>query len=259
MKRKPSVMLGIAAYVLYVVVIVGLTMAIGPDYDEIGDSVGTLAMGVLLPIGAGVLGVVVLATVYGWWGPILRDRARARHAWIIILPIATLAIAVANLATVDFGAVDLTYLLVLVLAMLLVGFGEELTTRGVLLVGARGSMGEVGVFFVTTGLFALMHSSNVLFGQDAAVTAQQVGVTFVYGAGYYVMRRATGSLIPAMLMHATWDFSLLLSDKAGEPSETVATLGMLTLYVLTIPCVIFAIKGAKERLGTVAAAADATV
>ena len=249
MNKQPSVMWGVIAFLLDFASIITIGLVVGVDYEEIGDSVENLTAGVIIPVGVGAAIVTVLVTAFGWWGPVLRDRARSRATWIILLPVVTMAISVYNVTTVDFGAVEVSYLLVLVVAALLVGFGEELTTRGALLVAARGSMGEVGVFFVTTGIFAVMHSANFFFGQDAATTLQQVGLTLIYGAGYYVMRRVTGSLIPAILMHAFWDFSLLLSAKAGDVDPTIPTLGMLVIYVLTIPCVVWAIKGANERLG----------
>ena len=57
------------------------------------------------------------------------------------------------------------------------------------------------VFFLSTGLFALLHGVNALFGQSARLTLVQVGVSFLARAALYVTRMTTGTLLVCIVLH----------------------------------------------------------
>ena len=103
----------------------------------------------------------------------------------------------------------------------LVGFSEELMTRGLLVTGFRAQLVEVWVAGGTAVLFGMMHGLNVFFGQDASTTVKQVLGTIPMGVLFYVCRRVTGSLVPAMVIHALVDFSLVVF---GGPDATLNEL-----------------------------------
>ncbi|QKJ20523.1 CPBP family intramembrane glutamic endopeptidase [Microbacterium hominis] len=247
LRKEAKPIYGLLAYFVYVALLVLVQIAIGPDYTEIADSTENILRGIVAPIGAGIIGIVVLAQWLGWWRPALRDRHHAPR-WVIIAPLIMAAICVVNIVNTDLGAFDATYLIVFTVGMLMVGFGEELTTRGLLIVGLRGRFSEVWVWLFSTLLFGAMHSINAFFGQSIMSTAQQVGLTLVFGTGFYLMRRATGSLIWAMLLHALWDWATFANGQHGQPSSIVQLL-TIALYVAVIVGLIWAIKGANERLG----------
>lgn len=102
--------------------------------------------------------------------------------------------------------------------MLLVGFTEEVTFRGVLLVGLRTRFREVWVWLITTTAFAAAHLVNIVLGRAVAETVEQVFFAFLAGTVFYVFRRVTGSLIPAMILHALWDFANF-ANTVGTPSN----------------------------------------
>jgi len=249
MRVEPKPIIGILAFLMYIGIIAAITVFIGPDYDEVAASTENILNGVVIPVGAATVGIVALTSYLGWWGPALRDRHRA-PAWTIIVPLIMLAMVVFNLVETDFGQLETSYLLVLAVGMLLVGLGEELTTRGVLLVSMRGRSNEFVAWLVSTVCFGLMHTLNFFFGQDLGPTLQQVALTMLYGTGFYILRRATGSLIWPMLLHAVWDFSVFVNGEAGE-LPAMNSLLTLVLYVALPLALIWAIKGAKERLDRV--------
>jgi hypothetical protein len=96
---------------------------------------------------------------------------------------------------------------------LLVGFCEELATRGLLITGFRAAWTEPRVWFVSTLLFALLHLPNWVFGAGPIAVVQAL-TAFFAGSMLYLTRRVTGSLIPAMLLHGLWDFSSFIGDPA---------------------------------------------
>ena len=71
------------------------------------------------------------------------------------------------------------YLLALGAGTLLVGFSEEMLTRGTGLVGLRGGFGEAAAWFFSCLIFGLIHALNVFFGQAIGTTVQQIGFAFV--------------------------------------------------------------------------------
>lgn len=104
----------------------------------------------------------------------------------------------------------------------MVGFGEELVIRGVLLTAVRARHGEFVTLLITTTVFALAHiPGSIIAGVPPPFIAFQVlGLTTV-GATYYWIRRVTGRLWAAMLVHALTDFVLYLS--AGSDTPTTPT------------------------------------
>ena len=98
-----------------------------------------------------------------------------------------------------FGPADRSagYLLALAMGTLLVGFSEEMLTRGTGLVGLRGGFGEPVAWFFSCLLFGLLHALNIFFGQAFGATAQQIGLAFFAGSVLYITRRVAGTLILA--------------------------------------------------------------
>jgi membrane protease YdiL (CAAX protease family) len=132
--------------------------------------------------------------------------------------------------------------------LILVGFTEELTTRGLLLTALRSRLSEVWVWFLTSALFALMHLMNALSGQAILPTLQQVGAAFLGGTIFYILRRTTGSLIWAMVLHGLWDFSTFaVAHGAPGPSAGFGSILYLIAGVLALASVAFVVRGTRER------------
>ncbi len=98
------------------------------------------------------------------------------------------------------------------LAMLVIGyaataFAEEALYRGMIL-GVLRPAGTWPAVLISSGLFALAHLANVLFGQAPAVTVAQAVGTFCFGIGYAALRLRTGSILPLMVLHFLTDLLL---------------------------------------------------
>jgi membrane protease YdiL (CAAX protease family) len=154
----------------------------------------------------------------------------------------------ASLAATDWASYDGAFFAASVV-LTLVGFTEELTTRGLLLTALRSKLGEGWVWFVSTALFALMHLMNAASGQDLLPTLQQVAFAFLGGTIFYIVRRTTGTLIWAMVLHGLWDFSTFAVGH-GTPGALagVGPIVYLIAGVLALIFVPFVIRGANERI-----------
>ncbi len=221
MRVKPSALTAILAVVGYLVVVFAVWLVTGLDYDEIGDTVENVRDGIVLSVGAGVVYLVVITTVLGWWKPAIREPRRVGSRWMWIVPGLLLIGAILNLATTEWGEIDRigAYVGLLALGTLFVGFSEELLTRGLAIVGGRGSLHERWVWVFSSAIFGLIHVPNVLFGQSGQQTVSQVFFAFGVGMTYYVTRRISGTLIVTMVLHALWDFSLFVQAHSVEGLE----------------------------------------
>jgi membrane protease YdiL (CAAX protease family) len=247
MKQTPRPVLGIVAYLVYIGLVFGVGLLMGIDYDQIAASSENLLKWVIIPVAVGCVGIVVITSWLGWWQPALNDRAPSKHRWPIIAPLLMIAIIVLQLINTDFGELIGTWILFAAIGTLLVGFGEELTTRGVLLVGFRGKFGEVWVWFLTSLLFGLMHSLNFFGGQELVPTLGQMGFAFLSGTVLYITRRLAGMLVWAMVLHALWDFSTLAGVQAGDIPAIVNVLA-IGMYLIALISVAWVIRDSDERL-----------
>ena len=243
MRVKPSLAVGLLLFVGYAVVVDVVWKIAGVNYDTIGDSVENVRAAIPLAVGVGAVYLIVVTSRLGWWKPAMREAHRAGHAWMWVIP-ALLAIGVVgNLATTKWGEIDQIgpYVFWLALGCAFVGFSEELVTRGLLIVGARGTLHEGWVWFVSSLCFGLLHVPNALFGQGGRETAQQVVFAFLAGTAYYVTRRISGALVITMVLHGTWDFSVFiqahsvdhLTDKGIAPGGLVFYL-VIVLSLISV-------------------------
>lgn len=215
-----------AVFVAYLVIVVALWTAVGMDYTAFAGATRTVALGMTLTMGVLVVFLVVVVSALGWWRPVLTEPV-AGPRWLLVLPVLFVATALGPLLTVDLDRVPSGYWVALAFGCLGVGLAEELLCRGVLLVGFRGSFGEVGAWLAATTLFALLHAINALFGQSVGTTAFQLLATFLAGTAFYVMRRISGGLVLPVLVHAFFDFGLIAGEGMGTTSSPWTATSLL--------------------------------
>ena len=153
-----------------------------------------------MSIAVASLAVAALATWWGWWRPALVERTRARR-WTAIAPALVLVLAVVNLVFTQWSNIGVDFVIAGLVVGVLVGFGEEFTTRGLLLVGLRARLREVLGWLFTCLAFGLIHGLNILLGAPVLGTVQQIVLAAAQGSAFYALRRVTGSLIWPMALH----------------------------------------------------------
>lgn len=246
MRVIPRVWIGVGVWVGYVIVIVVVTLLSGVPFPEIGTSADSTWRGAVLDLAAGAVFLVVVASVLGWWRPALRERRRAHHKWPIFVPIIMLVGALFNLVNTDWSRFDASFILSLVALGVLVGFNEELMARGLLLTGLRSRLREGWVWFITSALFGVMHLVNAILGAPLGSAISQAGLAFASGTAFYILRRVTGSLIWAMVLHGMWDVSIFASGYAPLSPPFGSLLGPV-VGALALATVYWVIKGTNER------------
>lgn len=251
-RTPPSLKLGIAAFVAYAFTFVVVDLIFGVDYDTLVDSADNALKGILIPVVIACLVAALICTRWGWWGPVMRER-RILPGWTLIVPALMATAVIGGLIGADWDR-DTDLVLIVVIGTLFVGFGEEIASRGLLLIGARGERSEVQVWLITSVLFGLLHGLNIILGQAVDLTIKQIIFAFLFGSALYVVRRSTGLLVAGMLLHALWDMSTFLNTSPVEAVDRVPAgasfQGIVSWVVLIATAVVLATmfsKNGRER------------
>ncbi|MEY4483435.1 MAG: hypothetical protein RL693_887 [Verrucomicrobiota bacterium] len=230
----PSVGIGILLYVGYLAVFFATWTINRVDYNRIGENAETTKLWYAFPTLFGSAFLVVALSILGWWRMVLFDKSKSGPRWVWILPIVMAGIILNNFLGLPSGKLTADLLLWSLLGAVGVGFGEEMITRGSMIVGLRSRFSEGRVWLISTLLFSALHVPNVIFGFPMFAMPIQVLLTFIMGSGFYVIRRVSGTLILPMILHGLWDSSLFLHVATGAPSSNV----QFAVYPLAIACAI---------------------
>jgi membrane protease YdiL (CAAX protease family) len=229
-----SVVAAVAVYAVYVVVVLALWRWKHVDYTRISETRERVRDGIVLPIGIGLLVPVVAVTALGWWSSVL-TQPRTGPTWALVVPVLLALTALVGMARIDWRSPSASLLPLLAVGVLLVGIAEELVTRGVLVVGAeRAGWTALGVFLLSSVLFALLHAINGFVGLPWDGVARQLGLSFIGGVAFYVTLMATGSLLVGMVLHAAWDFAVLGMAATGRTARPAQLVLVLLTYVAAL-------------------------
>ena len=232
----------IGIFVAYMVLVGVIWQVTGTRYDALVDSRAHVLRGIVLPIGLAALLLAIVTTWLGWWNSALFEGSRSGPAWALVVPALFAAVAVINIATIDYRSPQATLLPLVFVGCLLVGFAEELATRGLLVVGLReGGSTEVAVWLISSVLFSLLHAMNALFGQSGRATLTQLVSALLAGTALYVTLMTTGTLIVGMVLHAVWDFGTLGILATGAKQKTPAGVLALVTFVAALASVWFVV------------------
>ena len=247
-KRKPTLWLALLVFVGYLGVVIGANLVFASyfDFGDVVTSAEHTRDGVFLPVLCASIYLTVVTTMLGWWRPALFEPRRrvALPKWLWLIPVLALLGPVLDIWRSDHRS-EFTgaHWFWIITGFALVGYSEELVTRGLLLVGARTAMVEEWAATVCAVLFGLMHGSNLLFGQDAKTTLAQVVSTIPMGVLLYLCRRISGTLVVPMVIHALYDIGLVVFGGPNTPMNQIDTevarpVGALLALVLGIVALI---------------------
>lgn len=250
MRVKPSPLLTVGLAITYMAIVSITWVVVDLDYDTVGDSTTNVVKGIVVPVALASVFMAAATSYLGWWHPAIREEMRA-PTWLWAVPVLMVLPGLGSLLG-GFGPADrgASYLLALGVGTLLVGFGEEMLTRGTGLVGLRGGFGEALSWFFSCLLFGLIHALNLFFGQSIGSTVQQIVIAFVAGSVLYITRRVSGTLIVCMVLHAWIDFTTFaFSDAAARAESPFVILGFAQYgaFILAIIGVVIVLRQASAK------------
>ncbi len=174
----------------------------------------------------------------------------------LLVALAALAVAVNNLpiiglisgnATLDAPA---SYIALLALESLMIGFFEEFTFRGVLytsiLESHRGSTREIFLATLVTSLaFGGIHLLNLFFGAGLGATLLQAGYSTLIGGMLSIVLLKTGSIWLCIAIHAVYDFCgyLVPTLGGGKIWDTATIIVTAVLGVSVLVFMLYTLHG----------------
>ncbi|WP_322890148.1 MULTISPECIES: CPBP family intramembrane glutamic endopeptidase [unclassified Yoonia] len=98
---------------------------------------------------------------------------------------------------------------------LLIGFGEEVMFRGILLRSAQRTLPVPLAMTLSAVLFAAMHAPSGLIAQPASATLQNTLFALTVGLFLAPVALRLGNLWPLIIWHAVWNMLVFASQIAG--------------------------------------------
>jgi membrane protease YdiL (CAAX protease family) len=149
-------------------------------------------------------------------------RLTPRRWWLESIPVLMVAISLAQVPEISWADQAAGMVLLVVSATIMVGVGEELFFRGILLESIRARHGELVTLLGTAASFGLGHIVGSLWaGVPPLIILFQVSALMMDGSLFYWVRRVTGRLWVAMAVHALTDCVLYLSSGATSTSDAL--------------------------------------
>lgn len=176
----------------------------------------------VLPELFGAIVLTAFTLSVGWRHQVFGRQPITGRGWMWIAIAMVLLFNVLRFATIDYGKVGFDVVLTWLLAGLLIGFTEEVLTRGLVVnVMRKAGHREIVVAVISAALFSALHAGNLLNGQPLLATAFQIVYTFAFGILMYFALRVTGTIIAPILLHASTDPSIFL--QTAYPAEGALT------------------------------------
>ncbi|TFV94858.1 CPBP family intramembrane glutamic endopeptidase [Leifsonia flava] len=192
--------------------------------DYLSDPLSAFIVIGLQPLVGSVV-LIIFALSLGWLPRPLfgRQPPLSRKWWFWVAPVLILIPIVFHFFGIDYARYGIAVVLSVLLAGLFVGFSEDFVTRGmaVVLLRRRGYR-EWAVMALSSLIFAGMHLSNLIAGQDISTVGPIVIYTFAFGVCMYATLRAGGNLIWPIILHGLTDPTSILAA-GGIDDSTHAT------------------------------------
>ncbi len=180
------------------------------DYDMLGDGTTPWVRQFVVALVAVLVLQILFISRQRLWAEVVVDRPRRSRKWMWFPPFLLLCAGIGVVASDGLSSAPGSYWIGMTVTMILVGLTEELTFRGILVATLRRTgSGERGVLLISSLLFGLFHLPNWILGQDFVTTVRQVAFTALFGMIFYALRRASGTLIACVVLHALYDWMIV--------------------------------------------------
>jgi uncharacterized protein len=174
--------------------------------------------------------LAALLSAMGWWR---KTGFRAPDRWTDLLWFVPALIPTAINLIPGLEFVSLRHVAFVLVAMLLLGFVEEGYFRGLMLTALK-PRGLWKAVIVSSILFGLTHSLNVLSGKSVGDDIAQIIYAFAIGFGFAALVLRTGIIWPLVLAHFAIDFVNKLQAPGHEYSSgvTIAITAGISVFFL---------------------------
>ena len=168
--------------------------------------------------------------------------------WILPSTLIIVLIIVGEITSITQNGLDESQIKSLMLiggTTILVGFSEELMFRGIILNTALKNYGKLKAIFISSLAFGLLHTVNVLAGLSFSQMIFQFVLTSIFGLLFALIYIRINNILPLMVFHFLWDFSLISETITGYTSNI--PMGYLTITGILIEVVLILILLKKNN------------
>ena len=213
---------GYLVFYLAVGQLIGLLFGNEVDDDNVLADPVSMFVALVLPIAIGAIALLVFTWRVGWLPAIFGPQPIRGRGWMWTAPALIVAVIIGHLGAADWDSWTGGEIAMLALLGVCIGVAEELATRGLAVKMLRDAgHSERFVVIVSSLLFALMHSVNLLAGMELQTVALTIVYTFCFGVCMYLAMRVTGTIWAAIVLHGLTDPTTFLST--GGIDEAVGT------------------------------------
>ncbi len=233
----------IVAYLVFYLLVGWLVSSIFAgriDKDNLVGSAPSILFGLALPIAVGAIALFVVAARLGMLGKIFGPQPIRGRGWMWFAPALVVAAIIAHLTGTDWSSWTGGQIAALFVLGGCVGVAEELATRGLVVQILRDARhNEKFVAVVSSAMFALMHTTNLIAGMELSTVAVTVVYTFGFGMCMYLTMRVTGTIWAAIVLHALTDPTTVLSSGGVDTAVGTSSSGGAIAALVTIVLVVF--------------------
>ncbi|ASN21745.1 CPBP family intramembrane metalloprotease [Arthrobacter sp. YN] len=247
--------------VLYMVIYLGAGLVIGTVAgdevvaEDIFRTPQSVFVGLTLSLIVGSVALAAFVYSVKWFKPLFAPQPVKGSWWMWAAPFFLLAAIVLRFLGINYSSYQASVVVITLLTGLLIGFAEEILTRGIVVKMLRDSGKSEWVVMVLSSLvFALMHSANALSGMPILTVLLTIVFTFGFGICMYLTLRVTGNLIWPMVLHALYDPTLFLSTGGIDQAATGPQSPLLLLagpanmiYMLIAVIALIVVRGRVQR------------
>ena len=259
--NKGGVWRFIAFMIFYLIIYVGVGQITGRVLRDIAEqpllsSVTTVFVQLTLGLIVGAAILIATITYMGWTKELFARQPIYRSWWMWLGPAIVATPIVLRLLGIDWGFNALPVVVLVMATGLLIGFVEELMYRGIGVKMLRdGGHGEFAVAALTSLLFALSHSVNLLSGQSIKSVGPTVIYTISFGVLMYLTLRSVGFLVAAIVLHGLTDPTTILATggideitAAGSNNILLTVAGGFTWVLILAGLILLAfVRGRVSR------------
>jgi membrane protease YdiL (CAAX protease family) len=210
--------------------------------DDLLSSVGSVFFQLTLALIVGSVVLVAFSSYMGWTHDLFARQPIYKSWWMWLGPIVALIPVVLRVFGISWGQHAFPIVALVLVTGLMIGFVEELLCRGIAVKMLRdGGHGEWAVAALSSLVFALIHSFNLLSGQSITTVGPTVVYTFAFGVLMYLTLRSVGFLIGAMIVHGLTDPTTILASggideitTSGSSSPIMNAAGGATLLLIVV-------------------------
>ncbi len=244
-RGKSNLWIAIGVLIAYLAIVFSLWAVFDADYEAVSDTHKSIKEVFGTTMAVGIVFLVIVVTALGWWRPTLFEKERVGPVWLWIVPAVLVIGTIINIAQTEWSEVAGKTVPWILIGSIGVGFNEEMTTRGLAIVGARSYFQrEVWVMVFSCAVFGAIHIPNIAFGAEVGGTIGQFFFASMVGIVYYVLRRFTGTLIVPMILHGAWDGSVFgLNHSGGE----IAAVVNVFYFIAIIASIVGLVMILRER------------